>query len=127
MVTHLELGDGRADRLDLAGQLGAGNLPPRSEETGEEAADEVFGAAKTGIRPVDRRGVDLDEDFVILGYRALDLLESQNLRVILRACHVLAISTGSSCTIIGTQLDDNLTGPPRSHTRVSHQTHPFEM
>jgi hypothetical protein len=44
-----------------------------------KAADEVLGAAETRIRPIDRRGVDLDEDFVVLGYGPLDLFEPQNL------------------------------------------------
>ena len=50
LVADLELADSCADRLDLAGQLAADDLPLRSEETGEEAADEVFGAAKPAVR-----------------------------------------------------------------------------
>ena len=80
LVPDLELGDGCADRLDLAGQLHPEDLPLRTAETGEEAADEDFGAAKPAVRPVDGRGVDLDQDLVVVGDGPLDLLESQNLR-----------------------------------------------
>ena len=52
----------------------------RPEQAGEEAADEVLGAAKPGVGPVDRRRVDLDEDLVVLGHRPRDLLEPQDLR-----------------------------------------------
>ncbi len=79
LVTDRELGDGRADCLDHAGKLGAEDLPPWSAEAGDEAADEIFGAAKAGVGPGDRRGVDLDQDFVVLGYGTLDLFKSQNL------------------------------------------------
>ena len=75
LVTDLELADGCADCFDLAGQLHAEDPLLGAAETGEEAADEVFGAAQARVRPVDRRGVDLDEDFVVLGYRPLDVFE----------------------------------------------------
>jgi hypothetical protein len=80
VVTHLELGDGRADCLDLPRQLRAGDLPLGPQQAGDKAADEVLGAALRRIGPVDRRGVDLDEDFVVLGDRPLDLFQPQNLR-----------------------------------------------
>ena len=38
------------------------------------------GAAKPAVGPGDRRGVDPDEDLVVLGHRPLDLFEPQNLR-----------------------------------------------
>ncbi len=44
-VADLELGHGRADCLHLAGQLESQDLPLRSNQPGEEAADEEFGAA----------------------------------------------------------------------------------
>ena len=39
-VADLELGDGGADRLDLAGQLDAEDPPLRPAQTGEEAREE---------------------------------------------------------------------------------------
>ena len=79
-VADLELGDGRADRLDLAGQLQPEDLLLRPEQAGEEAADEDLGAAKSAVGPGDRGCVDPDEDLVVLGDGPLDLLESQDLR-----------------------------------------------
>jgi hypothetical protein len=49
-------------------------------QASDQAADEVLGAAKSRIRPIDRGGVDFDQDFVVLRYRPLDLLEPQNFR-----------------------------------------------
>ena len=79
LVADLELGHGRTDRLDLSGELAAEDRPLRPHETGDEAADELLGAAKPGVRPSDGRRVDPDEDLVVLGHRPLDLLEPQNL------------------------------------------------
>ena len=67
------------DCLDHSGELAAEDPPLRPQETGEEAADEVLGAAEPTVRPVDGRGVDPDEDLVVLGHRPLDLLEPQDL------------------------------------------------
>jgi hypothetical protein len=47
-----ELFDGRANSFDLACELAAEDLPPRSQETGGEAADEKLGAAKFAVGPV---------------------------------------------------------------------------
>src|SRR5918996_3789450 len=69
-----------AQLLHLAGQLAAEDLPLRSEQTGGEAGEEILGAAKSAVGPADRRGVDLDEDLVVLGYWLLDLIESQSVR-----------------------------------------------
>ena len=80
VVADLELADGCADRFDLTGKLAAERFPLRSEEAGEEAADEGVAAAHPGIRPVDRRGMDLDEDFVVLWNGPLDVSEPQNVR-----------------------------------------------
>jgi hypothetical protein len=79
VVTDLELGDGCADRVDLSGQLHTEDVPLRSTEAGEEAGDEQIGAAKPAVRSVDRRGVDPDDNFVVLGDGPLDLFESQDL------------------------------------------------
>jgi hypothetical protein len=79
-VTDLELGDGCAGCLDLSGQLHPEDLPLRSAEASEEPGDERLGAAKSAVRPGDGRGVDLDEDFVVLGDGPLDVFESQNVR-----------------------------------------------
>jgi hypothetical protein len=79
-VADRELGDRWANCFDLSGQLAAEDPPVRSEEAGDEAADEILGAAKPAVRPVDRRGVDLHEDLVVLRHRPLDLFESQNVR-----------------------------------------------
>lgn len=77
VVTDLEFADSCADCFDLSSQLAAEDLLRRSQESFEEAArrhvrvaeagDERLGAANPGVCPGDRRGVDLDEDFVVLG------------------------------------------------------------
>src|SRR5207244_3816885 len=46
----------------------------------EVADDERLRASPAAVGPVDRRGMDLDEDFVLLGDRSLDLFESQDFR-----------------------------------------------
>ena len=77
LVTGLELGDGRADGLDLAG-----HLMPRILRLGRrrpvEADEERLGGAHAAVGPVDRRGADADQDLVFRGDRALDVLEQQN-------------------------------------------------
>ncbi len=87
VVTDRKLADGCADCFDLSRQLVAEDSLPRSAEARDQAADERDGQAATSVgftssavRPGDSRGVDLDEDFVLLGDRPLDFCESQNVR-----------------------------------------------
>jgi hypothetical protein len=78
-VADGELGDGGACGLDLARELEADRAALRAEEPGEEAADEILGAAKPAIAPARRRRVHADEHLVVLRDRPLDLFEPQNL------------------------------------------------
>ncbi len=80
VVADLELGDGGADGLDLAGELDAEDPVLRPAKAGEEAGEERLRAAPAAVRPVDRGGVDLDEDLVVFRDRPLDLFEPQYLR-----------------------------------------------
>ena len=80
LVTDSELGDRCADRLDLSGQLHPEGPPRWSPKAGEEANDERARATHAAVGAVDRRGVDLHEDFVVPGHRPLDFFESQDLR-----------------------------------------------
>ena len=77
LVTGLELGDGRADGLDLAGHLHAGSSA-WGDGGPSEADEERLGGAHAAVGPVDRRGADADQDLVFRGDRALDVLEPQN-------------------------------------------------
>jgi hypothetical protein len=72
-VTHPEFSDSPPDRFNLSGQLAPEDSVLRSEQTAEEANEERLRLAESAIRAVDRRGVDLDEDFVVLRYRSLDV------------------------------------------------------
>ena len=78
-VADLELGDRLADSLDHAGELHAQDLVPRPAEAGEELRDPWLPAAQASVGPVDRRGVDLDEDLVVRGHWPLDLREVEDL------------------------------------------------
>src|SRR5207247_2402647 len=80
LPTASTVADSCADCCDLSGQLTAENRPLRSAETAEEPGDDRLGSAPLAVCPVDRRGVNLDQYFVVLGYRPLDVLESQNVR-----------------------------------------------
>ena len=80
LVADRELGHGRADRLDLAGELHPGDPPPRAGAARRRARhEERLGAAEAAVGAVDRRRVDPDEDLVVLGNGPLDLLEPQHL------------------------------------------------
>src|SRR5205085_9411555 len=68
-------------------QLAAEDPLPRSAEATDDAAEERSGQAATSVgftnravRPGDRRGVDLDAYFVLLGDGQLDFCESLNVR-----------------------------------------------
>ena len=80
VVADRELADRWANRLDLPGQLGAQDSLLRSTQAGEEPPEERVGSTSVTVRPVDRRGTDPDQDFVLFGARPLDLLEAQDLR-----------------------------------------------
>src|SRR6266516_3538238 len=87
VVTDRELADGCANCFDLSRQLAAEDPLLRSADARDGAADERDGQAATSVgftsravRPGDRRGVDLDEDLVLLGDGPLDVFESQDVR-----------------------------------------------
>jgi hypothetical protein len=80
VVADLELGHGGPDGSDLAGQLAAGDPLLRSPETGEEARDERLRRAVRTVAPIDRRGVDPYEHFVLLRDGPFHLFESQDVR-----------------------------------------------
>src|SRR5229473_4876810 len=87
VVTDRELVDGCANCFDLSGQLTAEDPLLRSAEATDDAAEKRDGQAATpvgftssAVRPGDRRGMDLDEYFVLFGDGPLDVFESQNVR-----------------------------------------------
>src|SRR5215471_1527933 len=87
VVTDRELGDGCASCFDLPRQLGAQDPLPRSADARDEPADyrdehaaTPVGLACRAVRPGDRRGVDPDEYFVLLGNGPVDVFESQHVR-----------------------------------------------
>ena len=81
VVTDRELAHGSADRNDLSREVAAGQSLLRSQESGTEETPEKWACpANVAVGPVDRRRMDLDEDFVVLGHGPLDVRESQNLR-----------------------------------------------
>ena len=87
VVADRELANSCADCFDLSGQLAAEDPLPRSADARDDAAEERDGQAATSVgftsravRPGDRRGVDLDEYFVLLGDGSLDIFESQDVR-----------------------------------------------
>src|SRR5205085_1636088 len=87
VVTDRELVDGCANCFDLSGQLAAEDRLLRSADARDEAAEERDGQAATpvgfssrAVRSGDRRGMDLDEDFILFGDGPLDVFESQDVR-----------------------------------------------
>ena len=79
-VTDLEFADRGADSLDIAGKLAAEDPPPRPADPGDESREERLGGAKRAVRAGHRGHADPDEDFVCLGYRPLDVFDSQDVR-----------------------------------------------
>ncbi len=79
VVADRELRHRAADCDDDACELHAGCPVPRPQHAGEEAREERLGGAEPAIRAIDRRGADLDEDFVVFRDRSLDLLDPQDL------------------------------------------------
>ena len=117
-VADVELGDGRADRLDLAGEFESEDLPLRPVEPGEETRDEDLGAAESAIRPRDGGGVNPDEHFVRCGDGPLDVCDPEDVRrsvaVVDDCSHVrpFRASFGSGCLI----------GPPCLHIRPARKS-----
>ena len=79
VVTDPELVDGCAHGFDLSRQFGAEDPLLWSAEAREEAADERLACTNRAVGPSDRRGVHLDEYFVLLGDGLLDVVESQDI------------------------------------------------
>ena len=87
LVTDRELADRCADGFDLSRKFGAEDPLLRPAEAKDQAAHKGEGEAATSVgftcravQPIDRRGVDLDEDLILFGYRPLDVFEPQNVR-----------------------------------------------
>src|SRR5207253_7092100 len=85
VVADSELPHAAADGFDHARHLATEDPPPRSADTKDDAADEGDGQATASVRvasraiqPVDCRGADLDQDFVIAGHWPLDAFQSQD-------------------------------------------------
>ncbi len=78
-IAMFELGDGRADCVDLSGELGAEDRPSRSQQSAEETDEPWSRIAKSAVRAIHRRGVHLDEDLAVLGRRPLDISDAQDL------------------------------------------------
>src|SRR5207302_973642 len=72
-VAEGELGDGFADGLDLACELEADGPLLRPEDTEEETADEVLGAATPAVAPGRRRRMHTDEHLVVLRHPPFDV------------------------------------------------------
>jgi len=87
VVTDRELADSGANSNDLPGELAAQDPLPRPADAKYQAAEEgdgrpatLVGFAGRSVQPVHRRRVDFDQDFLLLGYRLLDLVESLHVR-----------------------------------------------
>ena len=78
-IAMLELGDGRADCVDLSGELGAEDRPSRPQQSAEETNEPGSWITKSAVRAVHRRRVHLDEDLVVLGRGPLDISDAEHL------------------------------------------------
>ena len=80
-VADREGGRAAPDLLDLARELGPEDGPlRRSQDARPVPQDELPGAAVSTVGPVDRRRVDLDEEFVVAGRRLLDFPDADHVR-----------------------------------------------
>ena len=78
VVADRELLHGRADCHDLARELAAGNAVLRPPEAFEEAPEKRLGPAPVAVGPVHRPCVHTDQNLVVSGGGALDLLDPEH-------------------------------------------------
>ena len=79
-VADSELRHTRSDLLDLARELDPDPTPLRAQEAGEQAPDEVLGAAEAAITARHRRGADADEHLIRGRNGFHDVLEAKDVR-----------------------------------------------
>jgi hypothetical protein len=79
LVSDREPGDRCAGCFDRARQFAAEDPPLGPPHSREEPPQERVGRTAVAICPVDRRGVDPDQDLIVLGYGPLYILESQDI------------------------------------------------
>ena len=79
LVPGRELRDRRPDRLDLTGELGAEDRLRGVAQAAEGPDDIRLTGAEPAVGPVDRGGVDLDEDLVVRRHRLRHISELQHL------------------------------------------------
>jgi hypothetical protein len=79
-ITGGELGHVVADRLDLARELVAEDLPLRAQKPGDEPAQGGLSGAEMGVGAGHAGRADPDEDLVVRGHRLGDLLDPEDLR-----------------------------------------------
>jgi hypothetical protein len=80
LVADGELGDGRSDGLDLAGELHPDDPLPRPEEAREAADEERLRGAQAAVGPGDGRGVHPDDELVVLRDRRVDVFDAKDVR-----------------------------------------------
>jgi hypothetical protein len=81
LVADCELGHGRPDLLDAAGELAAEIRPSRSADARGETGEAVVDVAHAhGVAAGDGRSGDSDEDLALLWGWPLDLVDAQHLR-----------------------------------------------
>jgi hypothetical protein len=73
-ISRRERRDPLADRLDLPGEIASQDPVPRPGEAREEPDQERVGGAHPAVRPVDRVGVDLDQQLAGARLRLRHLL-----------------------------------------------------
>jgi hypothetical protein len=120
VVTDRELVDSCANCFDRTCQLAAEDSLLRSADARDEAAEEHDGQAATSVgfssravRSGDRRGMDLDEYFVLFGDGPLDVFESQDVR---RPVPVVDNCSHESPLLLSFGCERRI-GPPYFHIR----------
>ena len=78
-VAGFETGDALADRVDLAGELGAEDRPPGLAQP-EDETHQLVASAQVDVGGGDGGGADADEDLVVSWDRRGDLRDSKHVR-----------------------------------------------
>src|SRR5262249_14922878 len=113
LVADSELGDLRADGLDLPCELHAENPLPGAEQSGEGPDEERRCAPQAAIRSRNARRVHGHQNVVLARNRPFDVFESQHLgrpvSIVNHRSHCEDNLPGHSATACWTTRDDDLT------------------
>src|SRR5215212_9661414 len=80
LLANRERCDATADGLDHSGVLAPQDSRPWPDEPGEQSHEEGLGSPARAVRPIHRRGMNLDQYLVVRDGRLLHLSDPNHLR-----------------------------------------------